>query len=102
MTTLSDHESSMSICLEDMDKSCLFYKDDVIMEDEEAQSVEEDKIKLVTKETRTVLAFRSIFAIVLLGAAVGVSATVFLYSRGTEKQIFERDFADNGQKIVDQ
>lgn len=69
------------------------------MDEEEAKN---EDFKLVAKETRTVVVWRFIFALVLLGTALGISVTVFLYSRDNEHETFEREFSDNGQKLVDQ
>lgn len=101
-TTVEDQDSTMDVRIEDMEyvDQGGGYPDEVSMEDEEAQA-EEENLKLVAKETRTVVAWRFIFALVLLATAIGVSIAVFLYSRDNETENFEREFADNGQKIVD-
>lgn len=56
---------------------------------------------LAQGETRAVVFLRIVTALVLVGAAVGVSLSVFLYSRSIEKETFENHFIDNAIKIVD-
>ena len=102
MVKFEDEESCGSLSLDElrrMDKSSFDFP---IEEEEEEEGMEEVQPRLATKETRTVMVLRALFAVVLLGVAIGVTVTVLLYSRGNEKEDFERAFADNGRKIVDQ
>ncbi|CAB9521492.1 Receptor-type guanylate cyclase gcy [Seminavis robusta] len=98
-------DSSMSIFLDDiegMDDTCIF--DDIIPEEEEnclEDPGEQRKFKLATKETRNVLILRIAVSFVLLCGALGISLTVFRYSRENEKQAFEQAFADSSRKLVD-
>ena len=99
-TTVDDKDESESIRIEDMEyghQGGADFNDEDGIDELEAQAEEEEKLKLVAKETRTVVAWRFIFAMVLLATAIGVSVTVFLYSRDNEVENFESEFTDNGQ-----
>jgi len=98
---LKDDDSCRSLSLYElsgMDKSSF---DHAIEEVDEDNLQDSHTTVLAVKETRGVMILRVLFAIVLLLVAVGVSVSALLYSRGNEKEDFERAFTDNGRKIVD-
>ena len=106
MATLEElrADSCRSISLEEilqLDKSFFHDDEEAILEEEDEMDKDEEKMDIAVNETRSVLILRFIVIVVMLGAAIGVSVAVFLYTRGNEKAYFESVFSDNGQKIVD-
>lgn len=64
-------------------------------------AAENDAPKLAQGETRAVVCLRLVVAVVLVGVALGVTLSVYLYNRSLEQEAFEANFVDNAIKIVD-
>ena len=75
--------------------------DGSVVSDQSSSTKQEEDLQLAKGETRAVNTLRLLVFLVLVAVAALVSLSVFLFTRGTEKDTFETRFTDQAGKVVD-